>query len=140
VPRNVVVDTGPLVAWLDARDRRHEWAKEQFGLLRPPLTTCEPVLAEVAHLISRVGGEPHAVVSLVTKGVLAIGISVQDDAPYLQRLMERYRSVPMSLADACLVRLMERLDGAVLMTLDSDFRVYRQLGRKLIPLLAPQDL
>ena len=116
---------------------RHEWAKEQFARLRPPLTTCEAVLVEAAHLVLRGGGDPHLVIALVAKGVLVVGISVQEEAPHLQRLMQRYRSVPMSVADACLVRLVERLPDAVLMTLDSDFRVYRQHSRKLIPLLAP---
>jgi predicted nucleic acid-binding protein len=140
VPKSVVVDTGPLVAWLDAADERHEWAKEQFARLRPPLTTCEAVLTEAAHLISRGGGDPQSVVSLLAKGVVVIGISVQEEAPHLQRLMQRYRAVPMSLADACLVRLVERLHGSVLMTLDSDFHIYRYHGRKLIPLLAPGDV
>ena len=140
MPKSVVIDTGPLVAWLDAADMQHEWAKEQFARLRPPLTTCEAVLVEAAHLVLRGGGDPHLVIALVAKGVLVVGISVQEEAPHLQRLMQRYRSVPMSVADACLVRLVERLPDAVLMTLDSDFRVYRQHSRKLIPLLAPTGI
>lgn len=69
-----------------------------------------------------------------------MGISVQEEASQLQRLMQRYRAVPMSLADACLVRIVERLDDAVLMTMDSDFHFYRQHHRKVIPLLAPEGV
>ena len=65
---------------------------------------------------------------------------MQEEASQLQRLMQRYRAVPMSLADACLVRLVERLHDSVLMTLDSDFRIYRQHGRKVIPLLSPEGV
>ena len=60
-----------------------------------------------------------------------------DDALAIAKLMLRYRNVPMSLADACLVRLVERTRNATLFTLDSDFCIYRQKGRRIIPLLSP---
>ena len=100
---NVVVDAGPIVAWLNARDAQHEWAKGQFGRLKPPLLTCEPVLAEAAFLVQRSGGDPGAVLALLVKGVLRVAISLQDEAGHLHALTRRYRDVPMSLADACLV-------------------------------------
>ena len=52
-----------------------------------------------------------------------------------RRLFGRYRDAPMSFADACLVRIVECTDNASIMTLDSDFRIYRQAGRRVIPLL-----
>jgi len=140
VARNVVVDAGPLVAWLNARDAQHEWAKDQFGRLRPPVLTCEPVLAETGFLLQRVGGDGAAVPALVAKGVLRVAISVQEEAGQLHALMRRYRNVPMSLADACLVRLSELVDDVSIMTLDADFRVYRRKGRQVIPMLAPEGV
>jgi predicted nucleic acid-binding protein len=140
VAESVVVDAGPIVAWLNARDAQHEWAKREFGRLRPPLLTCEPVLTEAAFLVQRSGGDPGAVLALVVKGVLRVAISLQDEAAHLQALTRRYRSVPMSLADACLVRLSELLDNASVMTLDADFRVYRRKGRQVIPILAPEGV
>lgn len=53
--------------------------------------------------------------------------------------MRRYRDRPMSLADACLVRLAELHSGAKVFTLDSDFRIYRRHGNKTIPLLMPEN-
>ena len=52
-------------------------------------------------------------------------------------LVGRYASVPMSLADACLVRMTELLPGATVITLDRDFAVYRRHGRQVVPLLSP---
>ncbi len=52
--------------------------------------------------------------------------------------MRRYAEVPMSLADACLVRMAELIDDAAVMTFDADFRIYRRRGRQVIPLLAPE--
>jgi predicted nucleic acid-binding protein len=140
VAESVVVDAGPIVAWLNGRDARHEWAKGEFARLRPPLLTCEPVLAEAAFLVQRSGGDPGAVLALVVKGVLRVAISLQDEAAHLHALTRRYRNVPMSLADACLVRLSELLDNVSVMTLDADFRVYRRKGRQVIPILAPEGV
>ena len=54
-----------------------------------------------------------------------------------EELLRRYRNVPMSLADACLVRLSELYGDCAVLTLDSDFRIYRRHGRQVIPVLAP---
>jgi predicted nucleic acid-binding protein len=55
------------------------------------------------------------------------------------KLVSRYIDVPMSLADACLVRLAEQDDASAVMTLDSDFRIYRKNGRQIIPTIMPDD-
>lgn len=138
--RSVVVDAGPLVAWLIADDAHHAWAKEQFALIRPPLLTCEPVLSEVAFILGRLGGDPAASPALVGKGVVKVALSVQDHASHVCRLMHRYRNVPMSFADACLVRMTELVDDVAVMTFDSDFEVYRRHRRLIIPLLAPEGV
>ena len=51
--------------------------------------------------------------------------------------MQKYADVPMSLADACLVRMTEILPDPVLLTTDTDFRIYRRHGRKTIPCVLP---
>lgn len=138
-PPTVVVDTGPIVALLDADETHHDWAQGQFNTLVPPLLTCEAVLSETSFLLRRVGADPSLPVTLVERGVLRVVrlLDSSDDAPAIGRLMRRYRDVPMSFADACLVRLVERTDHASILTLDSDFRIYRQARRRIIPLLAP---
>lgn len=135
---SVVVDTGPIVALLDADDQQHAWVKAQFARLRPPLLTCEAVLTESCFLIARGGGDLSSVVQLVERGVLSVAELFDAEAASVARLMRRYKNVPMSLADACLVRLIELTNQSTLFTLDSDFEIYRQKGRRLIPLLAPR--
>jgi uncharacterized protein len=136
--RSVVVDAGPIIAWLIADDVHHAWTSEQLARLRPPLLTCEPALGEAAFIVRRLGGNASAVPALVEKGVVRVAFSVQEHAAYLAALMRRYAELPMSLADACLVRMMELVDESVLMTFDSDFRIYRKHNRRVIPLLAPE--
>ena len=134
---SVVVDTGPIVAMLDADEANHDWVMLQVQRLRPPLLTCEAVLTEAAFLMSRAGVDSSVVPQLVTRGFVTIAKLFDDDAAQIVRLMARYRNVPMSLTDACLVKLVERTPNATLFTLDTDFSIYRQKGRRLIPLLAP---
>jgi uncharacterized protein len=136
---SVLVDTGPLVAWLNASDAYHRWAKEIFGSLRPPLTTCESVLSEVVFLLHRQKKSGEAVPLLIQRGVLQVASVLHTDASAVAALMRKYASVPMSLADACLVRLSESIPHAVVFTIDSDFGVYRRRGRSVIPVLAPDS-
>lgn len=134
---SVVVDTGPLVALLNSRDAHHAWAHELFAGLEPPLFTCEAVMAETCHLLRRLQGGSAAALALVTAGVVEIRFALGDEAPRVKSLMERYASVPMSLADASLVRMAELDAGTSIATLDKDFFVYRCNGRQALRLLHP---
>lgn len=134
---STIIDTGPLVAYVNGRDRWHAWAVEQMRALVPPLVTCEPVLTEACFLVQRAGGRPADLVGKVRQGVLVIGLDVAGEAKAIESLMQRYADTPMSLADACLVRLSELLADCRLFTLDSDFEHYRRNGRQTIPLLRP---
>jgi uncharacterized protein len=133
----IIVDTGPLVAYFNRRDRWHRWAADQMAALNPPLVTCEPVLTEACFLIQRAGGRPVDLLGKVVQRSLEIGIDLEEDAAGIESLMQRYADTPMSLADACLVRLTERFPDCRLFTLDSDFEHYRRNGRQVIPLLHP---
>jgi predicted nucleic acid-binding protein len=133
----VILDTGPLVALLNRRDTWHDWAKARFAGLAPPLMTCEPVLSEACFLLRRLPGAPQAVLQLIERGVLDVPFRLDAEAQALGALMHRYASVPMALADACLVRMAEQHPGSAVMTLDGDFRVYRIHGRKVVPTVMP---
>lgn len=133
-----ILDTGPLIAFLNARDGHHRWATEQWARVEPPFLACEAVIAEACFLARRLApGAPEAVVSLVERGVLDVSFRLADEAAAVARMMKRYDDVPMSLADACLVRMSDRHPGSVVLTLDSDFRVYRRSRRQRIPTRMP---
>ena len=104
----------------------------------PPLLTCEPVLTEAAFLLKREGRDTDPLFALLDRGVIRIGLSIQEQQADLRALMRRYRNRPMSLADACLVRLSEIHAAAEVLTLDSDFRIYRRHGNKVIALRMPE--
>ncbi len=141
MPPTVVVDTGPLVALFDRGEARHAWARRQFDTLKAPLITCDAVLSETSYILRRLGADPSLPVQLVGQGVLRVAplFDLTADTLAVGRLMRRYADVPMAFADACLVRIVESREHASVMTLDSDFRIYRQRGRRVIPLLMPAE-
>jgi len=133
-----LVDTGPLVAALNRRDRHHGWARELLGAIRPPLLSCEAVLSEAAYLLRDVAGGPGALLELLTRGLVQCPFRLQDEAPAVRQLLARYSSARMDLADACLVRMTELHADCELLTIDGEFRdVYRRRGRQVIPTVMP---
>lgn len=135
----VILDTGPLVASVNRRDAYHAWARKQFADLAPPLLTCDAVLAEACYLLRDTHGGSHAVLELLERGVVISNFPVAPHAASLKALMAKYSGVPMSLADACLVRLSELHDNVTVMSLDHDFLIYRRHGRQGIPVLMPSE-
>jgi len=133
----VVVDAGPLVALFDQSDRHHRWAEERVEEMRFPLLVCEPVLTEAMYLLAGFWSAQDELMSLIEDEVLAIGLQIDEHFSAVRQLLQKYREVPMSLADACVVRMAEIHDGSAVFTLDSDFTVYRKNVRMPIDLIYP---
>jgi predicted nucleic acid-binding protein len=133
----ILVDTGPLVAYLDRSDQDHVWAKDHFMRIKRPLLTCEAVLAESLFLLRRGGIDPDGLLNLISRGLVVPKFSLAAEIQAIHQLMRSYRNIPMSLADACLVRMAEIHERSMVLTLDSDFVIYRKSHRKVIPLLRP---
>ncbi|HEU4371217.1 MAG TPA: PIN domain-containing protein [Methylomirabilota bacterium] len=132
---SVLVDAGFLIALLSRRDRHHRWAVAQLPRLAPPWRTCEAVLSETFHLLGPRGLPSLA--GLLRRGALLPTFELGDEMDRVLTLLQRYADVPMSLADACLVRMSETLADPVILTTDEDFRVYRRHGRQIVPYLLP---
>lgn len=134
--KNVLVDAGFVIALLSKRDACHEWAVTHASELPPPWSTCEAVLSEVFHLLGPQGLKSLG--ELLRRRALVPAFSLAEDIEPVVKLMEKYADVPMSFADACLVRMTETLADPVLLTLDADFRLYRRQGRQVVPCITPQ--
>ena len=130
-----MLDTGPLVALLNRRERLHQRVKDVLSLLPSPLLTVEPVLSEAIFLLRSVPKGPHAVMALVRDGLLRVPLAIEPQAAEIDSLMTRYAAVPMSLADACLVRLVKLMPEASVFTFDSDFSFYRAGKNRVIQLV-----
>jgi predicted nucleic acid-binding protein len=138
--RQVILDTGPLVAVLNPGDTYHDWVTRQLADMTPPLLTCEAVLSEACFLSGNYGGHAYTVLELMQDGFMRIAFRLDEEFDQIERLMQKYADVPMSLADACLVRMAELYPHSFVLTLDSDFRIYRKHGRQTIPCLMPDTM
>jgi len=137
--RIVLADAGPLVALLDAREPHHPWVASRARELPAPWQTCEPVLTEAFHLLGKVPGAPEKLRRLLEAGFLNVDFALSDQLPAVFALQRRYEDLPMSLADACLVRMAETQSDARVFTVDSHFRIYRKSNRQVIPLIFPHE-
>jgi predicted nucleic acid-binding protein len=133
----VILDTGPLVALLDRREKYHSWATSQLPNLSRPLMTCEAVLTEAFFLVSESTRASQELRTFLRNRVVVSDFNFPESQARVLELMDTYDDVPMSFADACLVCMVEKDPGSTLFTLDRDFTVYRQQRRRLIRLLAP---
>lgn len=134
-----ILDTGPLVAFLNPADSHHEWADAQLRRFRPPLLTCDAVLAEACFVLQARRKDPAGVLDMVARGAVRAEFSLTSEVEAVRRLMRRYASIGASLADICLVRMSELYSNCQVLTLDRDFLIYRRDGRRVIPLVAPFD-
>jgi uncharacterized protein len=135
--KRFLVDTGPLVALLNRRDRHHGWARQTFDTVEPPIFSCEAVLSEACSLLGGSTGGADAVLELLANDVIKVDFSMEPEVAALRALMKKFADVPMSLADACLVRMTELEPQSIIVTLDADFRVYRRNRRRSIPTIMP---
>jgi len=112
---------------------------QRWGELKPPLHTCESVVAEACYLLRQLPAGSTSVLELLGRLVVAVSFTLQDGIQPLKQLINRFANIPMSLADACLVRMSELHSGSTIFTLDRDFKLYRKNGRQVIPLIGPEQ-
>jgi uncharacterized protein len=134
--RSVLADAGFVVALLSSRDNHHEWAATEASEFPPPWFTCEAVLSEAFHLLGKHG--VAGLGALLRRRALLVSFELAENVEPVLRLVEKYADIPMSLADACLVRMTETLADPIVLTTDEDFRLYRRHSRQVVPCRMPE--
>ncbi len=139
MPRRVLIDAGPVVAFLrEAEGAHHDWAVAQFKRF-PAFSTCEAVVAEACARLAYQGEDQSKVVDLVVAGALIVDFDINRSAERVARLMKKYADRRMGLADACLVAMSEQSSDCLVVTLDhDDFAVYRRHEREVVPFVSPK--
>lgn len=135
--KRIIADSGIVVALIDKREKFHVWAKSQAETLPVPFLTCESVINESCFLLHNVHHGEQTVLSYVRRGILQIDFSLAAEIEAVEKLMHKYADVPMSLTDACLVRMGELANDSAVFTLVSDFHIYRKNDRRKIDLIIP---
>jgi predicted nucleic acid-binding protein len=132
-----LTDSGPLVALLNRSDEHHSWAREQFAHVPSPVRTCEGAITEASFLLHNADLPPWSVLELVERKVVSVRFDLDSSLDRVLSLMKKYSDTPMDFVDACLVAMTEEKNDCRLITIDSDFRIYRRFERQTIPLIAP---
>ena len=126
----ILVDAGPLVAFVDADDQHHKKCVAALKVLREPLVTVWPPVTEAMYLLTDLPKAQEALWEMLARGVLQLLSLDLADVPRMRELMSKYVDRPMDLADAALVRVAEREGIRKIFTVDrEDFGVYRLHGR-----------
>jgi predicted nucleic acid-binding protein len=133
----ILLDAGVIVAWLDTSESKHRACVDALQGISSPFVTCEAVIAESCYLLRNVTGAKEAVLENVSSGVFQIPLRLSDAASDVRRILRKYRDRDVDLADACLVHLANEFETGEILTLDSDFQVYRWGRNKTFRSLVP---
>jgi predicted nucleic acid-binding protein len=125
------------VAHLKRDDKDHNWAEHVFHRLTGPLRTGDAAVSEGFFLLQQTHAGTTKLLALLESGLVIPEFNLLAELPAVGLLLRRYESVPMSLADACLVRMAELHRDAAVFTLGSDFQIYRKHRRQAIALIYP---
>ena len=134
---NILLDTGPIVAFLNKNDVHHNFVIEKMRNLTPPFTTCEAVLKESFFLMSRIPTGTARLIELLEAGKIELSDSYRTDSSKVHNLITGYANVPMSFADACLVQMASVEKDSAVFTLDRDFLIYRNQKGGMLSLICP---
>ncbi|MGH9544269.1 MAG: type II toxin-antitoxin system VapC family toxin [Terriglobales bacterium] len=136
MPPPALIDTGAVLAIVEADDLWHSVCLEALQSVRIPLFTTEAVLTELFHLIGTSAHNIGKAWNFVRSGALTVRPIDDSDLPMLQALMVQYRDRPMDFADATLVHLAARESLSLILTIDhDDFETYRIGGRRKFTIL-----
>lgn len=136
---SILADAGPLVALIDrGQGEVHRVCAAALKAVSVPLVTTWPCFTEAMYFLGDLEGwkGQEALWRFIERGVLRVHIPTVSETRRMRILMEKYRDTPMDLADASLVAAAEGLELHRILTLDSDFRVYRindRIAFELVP-------
>jgi len=130
VAKKVLLDTGVVIALVNAADPDHERCTAVWAKLRARLYTVEAVIVEATHLLASAKGGAEAAIGLVLDAGAVIVPTTEERLRRAQSLMRKYRDAPMDFVDALLVVTAEQQSVSEILTLDRrGFATYRILGR-----------
>ncbi len=133
--KSIIVDAGFLIALLSRRDSHHAWSVAESSNFPLPWLTCDAVLSEAFNLLGSRG--LSGLTALLRRGAVMPDFKLGAELERVLSLMQKYAGVPMSMADACLVRMTETLASPIVLTTDRDFQVYRRHSRHVVPCRTP---
>jgi len=130
--KNTLIDAGPLIALFNKSDKYHEKIKEFIKNYTGLLTTSWPVITEVCHMLDFNINAQIDFLKWIKLGGLKVEDIETEEIDKIIKLSEKYSDIPMDLADATLVVISERLGIKEIITIDSDYYIYRTTEKEML--------
>jgi len=130
--KNTLIDAGPLIALFNRNDKYHQKIKDFIKTYDGVLTTSWPVVTEVCHMLDFNINTQIDFLKWVKLGGIRIEDIKSTEIERIIQLSEKYSDIPMDLADASLVIISERLKIKEIITIDSDYCIYRTTQKEMI--------
>ena len=130
--KNTLIDAGPLIALFNKSDKYHEKIKEFIKNYTGLLTTSWPVITEVCHMLDFNINAQIDFLKWIKLGGLKVEDIETEEIDKIIKLSEKYSDIPMDLADATLIIISERLGLKEIITIDSDYYIYRTTEREML--------
>ena len=130
--QNTLIDAGPIIALFNKNDKYYKKITEFLKRYRGELISTWPVITEVSHML---GFSVQAQIDFLTwvhLGGIVVKTIEKEDIGRIIDLAEKYSDVPMDLADASLVVLAEKFNIKEIITIDSDYYIYRTIKKEII--------
>ena len=128
----VLIDSGPLIALFDKSDRYHQEVLSFLKSFNGKLVTTWAVLTEVSHMLDFNLQVQIDFLKWIELGAVEVYEITQNDLTTIIVMMEKYTNVPMDLADASLMFVAHKEDIRKIVSIDSDFDIYRTLKQGFV--------
>jgi len=130
--KNTLIDAGPIIALFNKNDKYHEKIKDFLKDYKGLLLSTWPVVTEVSHMLDFNVQTQIDFLTWVNLGGIIIENIDHEDIARIIELSKKYSDVPMDLADASLVVLSEKKNIKEIITIDSDYYIYRTIKKEMI--------
>lgn len=128
--QRTIIDSGPLIALFDGSDKHHHKVLHFIKSFKGELITSWSVITEVSHMLDFNLQVQIDFLKWCELGGIKIYEISQDEITQIIVMMEKYIDIPMDLADATLMYIANKENIKNIVSIDSDFDIYRTLKKQ----------
>ncbi len=128
--QKTLIDSGPLIALFDRNDRYYGSVLEFIKAFKGELITTWPVITEVSHMLDFNLQVQIDFLKWCERGGVTLYEITQEELSNIRAMMEKYSDIPMDLADGTLMYIANKEKIKNILSIDSDFDIYRTLKKQ----------
>ena len=127
--KSILIDAGPIVALFDKDDNYHIKIKRFMQTVSQKLVTTWPVVTETCHMLNFNVNVQIDFMKWLDRNAVSIFNIRQEHLERIISMSEKYKDIPMDFADATLMIAGEDLGIKEIISIDSDYDIYRTLKK-----------